>query len=104
MLVLPFPVSSYRTGASITPQLRRPWAAQSCTFRTSAMVASNQIPAATSTHEEAEHHGVFDAAMALIFRRLPFALAVFRHRRSRLWRIEMNVAAIVDDTILRFRG
>src|SRR3954471_17550507 len=32
-------------------------------------------------HEEAEHHGIFDAAMALIFRRLPFALAVLRHRR-----------------------
>src|SRR5215207_10448967 len=29
--------------------------------------------------EEAEHHGVFDAAMAFIFRRLLFALAVLRH-------------------------
>src|SRR6185436_1106374 len=55
-------------------------------------------------HEEGEHHGVFDAAMALIFRRLLFPLAVLRHRGSRLWRIEVNVAAIVDDTILRFRG
>src|SRR6478752_2307460 len=41
--------SVYRVGISITPQLRRPWAAQSCTFRTSAMVPSNQTPAATST-------------------------------------------------------
>jgi len=39
----------YRVGASIVAQLRRPWAAQSCAFRTSAMVPSNQIPAATST-------------------------------------------------------
>src|SRR3954471_14307698 len=49
ILVLPFPVSSYRAGTSIVAQLRRPWAAQSCAFRTSAIVASNQIPAATST-------------------------------------------------------
>ena len=38
-----------RSGTSIVAQLRRPWAAQSCAFRTSAMVPSNQIPAATST-------------------------------------------------------
>src|SRR5258707_2247876 len=31
-------------------------------------------------HEEAEQHGVFDRAIAFIFRRLPFALAVLRHR------------------------
>src|SRR3954447_10268242 len=49
ILILPFVVFFYRTGASIVAQLRRPWAAQSCAFRTSAMVASNQIPAATST-------------------------------------------------------
>src|SRR5882672_9659177 len=54
ILVLPFvflpaALSSYRDGTSIVAQLRRPWAAQSCTFRTSAMVPSNQIPSATST-------------------------------------------------------
>src|SRR4029453_12241597 len=38
-----------RSGASIVAQFRRPWAAQSCAFRTSAMVPSNQTPAATST-------------------------------------------------------
>src|SRR5215216_475898 len=54
--------------------------------------------------EEAEHHGIFDSAIAVVFRRLPFPLAVLRHRRSRRWRIEVNVAAIVDDTIPRFRG
>src|SRR6476660_9923474 len=33
-------------------------------------------------HEEPEHHGVFDSAIALIFRRLPFPLAVLRHHGS----------------------
>ena len=84
-------------------QLRRPWAAQSCTLRTSAMVPSNQIPAATSTHEEAEHHRVLDRCDCP---RLPAAPVSHLPPPSSadhgFRRIEMNVAAIIDDTIARF--
>ncbi|WP_445488171.1 hypothetical protein [Rhodopseudomonas sp. RCAM05734] len=46
-----FSIASHRvrSGTSIVAQFRRPCAEQSCTFRTSAMVPSSQIPAATST-------------------------------------------------------
>src|SRR5262249_38706060 len=42
-------INRVRSGTSIVAQFRRPWAAQSFAFRTSAMVPSSQIPAATST-------------------------------------------------------
>src|SRR5947207_8687175 len=48
-----FAPEHYRAGTSIAPQLRRPWAAQSCTVRTSAMVPSNEIPATNSTTKKA---------------------------------------------------
>jgi len=99
----PFPFF-YRVGASIVAQLRRPWAAQSCAFRTSAMVPSNQIPAATSTTKN-------PSITAFSTPRLPPSSggSVFPSpssviARSRLWRIDMNVATIVHDTIPRFRG
>src|SRR6266852_7532773 len=70
----------------------------------SAMVASNQIPAATSTIKK-------PSITAFSMLRLPWfsggsgsALPPSVICRSWFRRIEMNLAAIVDDTIARFPG
>src|SRR6267142_5045391 len=66
------------------------------------MVPSNHIPAATSTTKN-------PSITAFSTVRLPWsggsgsALPPSVIGSSRLWRIEMNIAAIVDDTIARFR-
>src|SRR5712664_611852 len=67
------------------------------------MVTSNHIPAATSTRKN-------PSITAFSTVRLPWssggsgsALPPSVIGSSRLWRIEMNIAAIVDDTIALFR-
>ena len=80
IMVLPFSLLFYRAGTSMVPQLRRPWAAQSCTFRTSAMVLSNQIPAATSTAKKPSITAFSNARLPSSSGGSAFRLAFLRHR------------------------